>query len=694
MFGGRLIDLSAGLFAGLAALLSIGCSPQAEGLAQEAAPLPGLHNDAGIFALDPTYSIQPDGSVTELVNRDLGPLRTRNGYFDADRRTIRLYGARNQEVAVQLVVPVRGRRFSARTDGLEGVPADRISFSTIAWSRIADGDAARPAAFRPDVIVPLDGSVAGLRAFDVPLEVNGLPDAGNQQGLVLMEVWIPPAATPGLHRGTVSVLEDGRERAKLGVDLTVFPLELPDRPGFRMDYLSYGSPLSYWGLDAVLGDGGAGDLQLTPDATRDEQQAFGLALDNRGFLNVLPYASQRGTPFYGYPVRGAGRQARVESFDGFDRRFGPLLDGRIGKYRMPPALFTLAFNLNYPYTMRNDPAQQFAWEPFKASLPDGPGRDSRLLDLEETWRAVGQQTLAHLADKGWTRTAFEVYNNQKPNSNNRSPWSLDEPVAEPDFSALRYLFTLARWAFEGASARGISIVTRVDIGHWECDRLRTPQGTTTGCYKASAFNRANAQALLQPVVDRWVVGHVHAHGAQDLVSRYNTPRVMFDEYSGSGVTAAHGGEFSGLAWIAQRLGLEGRMVFHAGYLDPARVVGDGSLYDGRGLGFTGVLASRRVKLWRDAVNDYDLIALARQADSAATRELLDKVTRPGLSSDPSYRTNSQTVETYVTNNVEDLLRARRLAAAIASGQPPPATIEGFSSRYAPAGAPDTITGFD
>ena len=200
---------------------------------------------------------------------------------------------------------------------------------------------------------------------------------------------------------------------------------------------------------------------------------------------------------YGYPVQGVGRNARIVSFDGFDQRFGPLLDGRIGKYRTPPPLFTLPFNLNYPYTMRSDPARQFGWEPFKTTIPDGPGREPRLAELEDTWRAIGQQTLAHMAEKGWTRTAFEIYNNQKANSNNRSPWSLDEPVEGSDYRALRYLFTLARWAFEGAAARGITIVTRVDIGHWECDGLRTPEGTATGCYKAKDFGpreRARAAA--------------------------------------------------------------------------------------------------------------------------------------------------------------------------------------------------------
>ena len=138
---------SAGIVVPLLGLLLGGCSSPAapdvrpdariEEPSEDAAPLPGLHNDAGIFALDPTYSVLPDGSVTELRNRDLGPLRTRNGYFDAGRRTIRLFGAQNQEVAVQLVVPVQGRRFSARAEGLDVVPADRITFSVIAWSRVA-----------------------------------------------------------------------------------------------------------------------------------------------------------------------------------------------------------------------------------------------------------------------------------------------------------------------------------------------------------------------------------------------------------------------------------------------------------------------------------------------------------------------------------------------------------------------------
>jgi hypothetical protein len=652
--------------------------------AQKPSP-PGVHNKAGLFALSPIYTVAPDGRIGELKSGDLGVLKTRNEAFDGGRHTLLLSGAQHQEVAAQIVVPVAGKRYTARLIALEGVPADRVTFSTLAWSHKI-----------PDVILPLDGSVRGLRTFDVPLEVAGLPRVNNRWGLLLMEVWIPKDASPGLHRGTVAVLQDGKELARLGVDLTVYPLRLPDQPTFRMDYLSYGSPLRRLGLDVRLGNGAIGDVKVPPAALAAEQQVHALALDNRGYLNVLPYASQRGNPFYAYPVAGTGRNARITSFDGFDARFGPLLDGKVGKYRTAPPVFGLAFNLNYPYRAHADPAAQFNWRPFKNTIPDAAGKEPALRDLEDTWRAVGQQTLAHLAQRGWTNTAFEIFNNQKPNANNTSPWHLDEPVDAPDYRALRYLFNLARWSFDGAGAKGVQIITRLDIGHWECGRMRTLDGRPTACYKAKDFNRAGAADALRPVVNRWVVGHVHAHGAQHLVGEYNSDRVLLDEYAGSGVGATHGGGFAGLAWVARRLGIEGRVVFQAGYLDPNDATDEGTLYVAKGLRFAGVLASRRIKLWRDAVNDYDLLVLASRSNPKGTAALIDRITTTGPASDPQYRVRSKTIETYVTNNVEDLLRARRMAAALAAGQQPGPglALEGSNSKYNPVGTGGRPAPFD
>ncbi|HTL51904.1 MAG TPA: hypothetical protein VL860_04925, partial [Planctomycetota bacterium] len=616
---------------------------------------PGLHNDANIFAVSPIYTVFPDGKVGELTSGEFGALAKQNGCFDAGRQTITLQGARNQEVAAQIVIPMEGAGFQASAGEIEGILADRVTFSMVGYDLVIrkdkDGKVVSTR-LMPDVIVPLDGSVAGLKSFDVPQQIKGMPEAKNKQGLLLLELWIPKTASLGLHRGTVSVRQGDRELAKLGVELSVYDLELPDQPTYRMDYLSYSSPLKQLGGDAEISGGGSKDFTTAPAAIAAEHQVYGLTLDNRGFLNILPYASQRGNPIYGYPVAGVGKDAKIVSFEGFDTRFGPVLEGKVGKYKTPPAVFSLPYNLNYPYTMASEPAKQFDFGPFHKTIPDGPGKDEKLKELEETWRAVGQATLAHFAEKGWTRTAFELYNNQKPASNNRSPWKLDEPVEAADYKGLRYLFTLGKWAFEGAADKKVKIITRVDIGHWECDRMRTLDGKITACYKAKEFNTGHAEEVLKPVTDRWVAGHTHVQGCADLIPSYNTEQVMFDTYGGAGEEVPHGGSFVGVCWIGAKLGVEGRVIYKSSFHAPTAVVDDCTLYSGKDLGFYGALASRRVKLWRDAVNDYDLLLAARRKDPKALDSLFAQVLKVGPAADERYRVESKTIETYFTNNVE------------------------------------------
>ncbi|HTL51903.1 MAG TPA: hypothetical protein VL860_04920, partial [Planctomycetota bacterium] len=316
--------------------------------------------------------------------------------------------------------------------------------------------------------------------------------------------------------------------------------------------------------------------------------------------------------------------------------------------------------------------------------------------LEDTWRTVGQQMLAHFVEKKWTRTAFELYHNQKPAKNNRSPWKLDEPTELIDYQGLRYLFALGKWAFEGAAAKQIKVINRIDIGHWECDRMRTLDGKLTACYKAKDYNKAHAEDLLKPVVDRWVAGHAHVQGCQDLIPSYNTEAVMFDSYGGAGQAVTHGGSFVGVGWISFKLGMEGRVVYHSAFMPPTKVDGDCTLYAGTDLGFAGALGSRRIKLWRDAVNDYDLLLAAKRKDAKALDKLFSQVLMTGPASDPMYRTESKTIETYFTNNVEDVVKARSIAVRIATGAAATAdpALEGFTKAYTASGAADTIVGYD
>ena len=81
-----------------------------------------------VFAVSDVYGIRPDGGCFELPGDDLAPLRRSNAHWDAASRTVRLYGARNEEAAVQLVIPEEGEAFSCRLDHLDGVLfIDRLS---------------------------------------------------------------------------------------------------------------------------------------------------------------------------------------------------------------------------------------------------------------------------------------------------------------------------------------------------------------------------------------------------------------------------------------------------------------------------------------------------------------------------------------------------------------------------------------
>src|ERR1043166_8337280 len=286
-----------------------------------------------IYAISDVYSVLPDGTVGELAKGELGELKLKNGHFDAATRTLRLYGARNEEVAVQIVIPFAGEGFSAKAGVIGEIPAERISFSLVAYDKVGTK-------LQPDVIVPLDGSVAGITSFGVPLKIKGLPEPDNKQGMMLMEVWIPKTARPGLQKGEISILQGGREIAKLKVELTVFPFAIPDAPTYRLDYLSYGSPLKALDLDAQLPSGGHSDFRTSPEGVKAEHQAYRLTQDHRGYLNILPYRSQRGCPTYAYPVKGTGKDAKIISFEGFDDRFGPILEGKTSKYGQPPACFS------------------------------------------------------------------------------------------------------------------------------------------------------------------------------------------------------------------------------------------------------------------------------------------------------------------------------------------------------------------
>ncbi|NIV03429.1 MAG: hypothetical protein GWN59_02015, partial [Calditrichae bacterium] len=90
-----------------------------------------------IFVVSDVYGIKPDGSCNEIKGGHFGELKLNNVHWNANNKTIKLYGAKNEEVAVQIVIPQSGKGFWANMSNLEGpstIQGGRATFSAMAWT--------------------------------------------------------------------------------------------------------------------------------------------------------------------------------------------------------------------------------------------------------------------------------------------------------------------------------------------------------------------------------------------------------------------------------------------------------------------------------------------------------------------------------------------------------------------------------
>ena len=667
--------------------------------------LTGAAQAADIFVTSPIYSLNPDGSAADITSGSFGDLAKKNGHWDAATKTITMAAAKNEEVAVQIVIPQEGSGFSAEVSDLTGagtIKADRAAFSAVVWSKAGNS-------LFNDVVIPLDGSVAGTKALDIPFTLQGLPDVQNKAGVILFELWVPKDAKAGAYTGTLKVKKAGVEAVSLKVNLTVFDFVLPDRPSYAFEYLSYDMPFK---SRIVSGEGvPLKAIRMPERELKMNHQVYKLAFDNRAFVNILPYHGQRGAPYYAYPVTGQGAHAKITSFAEYDEVFGPILEGKMNKFGKGPVHFTLPFNANYPHVCHGEPEKQFDWMGYRKTIPEGPGKEATLKEFEDTNKAIAEQMFKHFAEKGWKDTIYEFYHNQKPDgvgkktgTRNRLCWKLDEPTDKEDYLGLRYFLTVNKWSVADLKDSGLKFASRIDLGHFHCDKLAGADGKFVGCSNPKSWDKGNGKGILGNVVDHWVLGVVHIDGATAQLKGYERPGVKLETYSGQPFKAGiNQCIYRGETFRAARRGTEGNVYFCMNLKngDPSNL-GNGDdkfdsydeflLYDGTKVGFDGALAGRRVKLWRDAVNDFDYVAQAKAKDPVATQAVVERMT---LVAALGGQNHGKVASISSNNNPESYLAARRALADIIAGKKVDAkTIPGRSKEFMPASESDKITNYD
>ena len=311
----------------------------------------------------------------------------------------------------------------------------------------------------PDALIPVEIASGG----------NGVPEQAVQAYFV--DVYIPHDASPGLHRGSVRVA--GRS---VPVEVQVLPLTLPDELNFTVDRNAYGGV-----------NGGYGIQRGTPEYRKLLQAYHRLAHMNRGTLDVLGY-SHSGTvePDQTPPFSGEGADTKVTDWTKWDAHFGPLVSGDafadLPRASVPVSNIYLAFFENWPgdlrksYRFNNYPApkttQEYQQLIARHALDAAPIEASFPQQYQGRFSAVARQFAEHLRERGWLKTKYCVYFNDKyyykdpgrsPGARGVSWWLLDEPNHRDDYRALSFFGNLAmRWLKD---YRDVPIIWRTDISY-------------------------------------------------------------------------------------------------------------------------------------------------------------------------------------------------------------------------------------
>jgi hypothetical protein len=524
-----------------------------------------------VWCADLVYSVLPCAEMKEAVSAAAADYPVKNEMWDAATSTIRLSGAANEVISFQLVVERRaGALESLELSGAGAVKPELAAFANIALT-VGEN---KPC---DDPLCPMDPA----QMAEPPKELAKLLRvAGRARQTWTVELYIPRGSPAGRHEMELALGLKG-EKLKLKLALTVFGFELPDEPACTADMNAYGVSIGrgWEGLDP------ASDRYMTI-----EKDFFRICHDHRAIFHLLPYAhSGRIEGVFAPVLEGRGRSRRVKDWTPFDRRWGALLDGSAfaGTRRgaTPIGYLYLPINLNWPAYFE------------KYGTPG----------YELEFKNVVREFATHFAEKGWTRTKFEVFFNHKVRWK-YFPWDMDEIRYEKDNKATLHLAKLANEAVAGVP--GVQFVNRVD---------------------SSWIFGKSARSELGDVIDLWIVNGSYCAPFPDEAELLKKKGQEVWYYGGAGHIVGPTRLFNlQWPWITWGRGLDGFTWWCANCwpADPWGRPGSGHdycLYPGARLGLDAALPSLRLKALQRGMQDHAyLVELSRRTGSRAAADAILK----------------------------------------------------------------------
>jgi hypothetical protein len=345
-----------------------------------------------------------------------------------DGRSISLSAARGEHVGFEIAVDVAQPR-PVRLEGA-GWAASRVLQVGTTY----------------DPLVPVTGDISGKALFHV-------------------ERYVPKSTAPGVQKLALD-LKIGDAQVSIPVELRVHSATIPDELSFQVSLNAYGSP----------GDD-SGDKPGSPAFLELERSFHRLAHEHRATLAIVPYSHRGFLQWCTAPeIKRTGTAVEVTSWAAFDARYGPYFDGSafkgLPRDGIPMGHLYWPMHENWPlpindyYSYRGKPEDH--WH-------DAPAPEQAFTEeYGKTFASVVREFGSHAAAKGWSRTQFQVFLNNKPDVRfqRHQPegawWRLDEPVSAEDHLAIRYF---AKRAVEAVKdLKNVRITFRADLSRPQCRR--------------------------------------------------------------------------------------------------------------------------------------------------------------------------------------------------------------------------------
>jgi hypothetical protein len=517
------------------------------------------------------------------------------------QRTVSLRTARNAYVSFHLIVSQIHGPYEIRLD----LPLATDLYRE--WFHLNAADSR----YYPDALIPIH---SGYRSA-IPEPDNRIPNQTSQS--FFADVWVPSSAKPGTYQGKAELIAGERTTA-LPIVIEVLPAVVPEEDVVALDNNSYGSSWLFEQYPKALA-GRQPELELL----RLIHAYHRIFYEHRGVFHQLGYGhAGKVGPEFAPVLTGTGRNKHVESWELFDRHYGPLLDGsafqssRRGTRPIP--FMYLPVNPEWP-------ASYLWW--------GQPGYEAEFVNVLSEFER-------HFREKKWTSTRVEVFFNQKKRYKG-FPWDGDEIRFDRDN---RYLVAYHRMLEKALPPdTPVKFIMRADAS-WDLERQLTELSGIVRFWVAGQGELSWYPDLAQKAIERGDI--IWTYGGTPTVDQ--PPVRMTLDPLRNWITGMQGF----VRWLTVSPGPDPWFHFEGG--------AETLVYPGERFGIAEPLPSIRLKLQRNCLQDLALLdQAARRLTAAAVKaEVVKRFngtslsdwhnSRPGLANTP--------VLNWTNADIEDALR--------------------------------------